>query len=399
MEGREAAGSGPGGSMQSPYSLLQPRSVGFGTPTGGTMGAAGSPQGLHAPAATRPAASVTGMILGTNSPSMEGGGPSGPFPTMTMPTGTGMTVATSGGSMGSQGDPVRRKRGRPRKYMTTDAEGNVIPLNTPLSTLPLPISPAVGGGGSPSSSPLEKRSRGRPPGSGKKQQLAALGVVLAGSAGQGFTPHIITVAAGEDVATKIMSFAQHGSRAVCVMSANGAISNVTLRQQSSSGGTVTYEGRYEILSLSGSYLLQDTGGGGRQRTGGLSVSLAGTDGRVIGGGVAGLLVAASPIQVVVGTFISDPGKTLSKPRIEQEKFIGLSPASATGAATTSVTPRPSKLSIPGGHHQGARGPSPTSQPVAQTSPSIGMFQSLGAWTTPQPSEEVQRTDINALPGG
>ncbi|CAM6057102.1 unnamed protein product [Sphagnum tenellum] len=272
-----------------------------------------------------------------------------------------------------QGDPVRRKRGRPRKYMTTDAEGNVIPLNTPLSTLPLPISPAVGGGGSPSSSPLEKRNRGRPPGSGKKQQLAALGVVLAGSAGQGFTPHIITVAAGEDVATKIMSFAQHGSRAVCVMSANGAISNVTLRQQSSSGGTVTYEGRYEILSLSGSYLLQDTGGGGRQRTGGLSVSLAGTDGRVIGGGVAGLLVAASPIQVVVGTFISDPGKTLSKPRIEQEKFIGLSPASATGAATTS--------------------------PVAQTSPSLGMFQSLGAWTTPQPSEEVQRTDINALPGG
>jgi hypothetical protein len=108
-----------------------------------------------------------------------------------------------------------------------------------------------------------------------------------------------------------------------------------------------WQGRYEILSLSGSYLLQDTGGGGRQRTGGLSVSLAGTDGRVIGGGVAGLLVAASPIQVVVGTFISDPGKTLSKPRIEQEKFIGLSPASATGAATTSVTPRPSKLSIPG----------------------------------------------------
>ncbi len=59
------------------------------------------------------------------------------------------------------------------------------------------------------------------------------------------------------------------------------------------------QGRYEILSLSGSYLLQDTGGGGRLRTGGLSVSLAGTDGRVIGGGVAGLLVAASPIQVAI----------------------------------------------------------------------------------------------------
>lgn len=45
----------------------------------------------------------------------------------------------------------------------------------------------------------------------------------------------------QDVANKIMSFAQHGPRAVCVISANGAISNVTLRQQSSSGGNVTYE--------------------------------------------------------------------------------------------------------------------------------------------------------------
>ena len=37
--------------------------------------------------------------------------------------------------------------------------------------------------------------------------------------------------------------------------------------------------------------------GGRKRTGGLSVSLAGPDGRVIGGVVAGMLRAATPIQV------------------------------------------------------------------------------------------------------
>jgi hypothetical protein len=45
----------------------------------------------------------------------------------------------------------------------------------------------------------------------------------------------------QDVARKIMSFAQVGPRVVCVMSASGAISNVTLRQQSTSGGTVTYQ--------------------------------------------------------------------------------------------------------------------------------------------------------------
>lgn len=37
----------------------------------------------------------------------------------------------------------------------------------------------------------------------------------------------------------------------------------------------------------------------RNRSGGMSVSLASPDGRVIGGGVAGLLVAASPVQVLI----------------------------------------------------------------------------------------------------
>lgn len=57
------------------------------------------------------------------------------------------------------------------------------------------------------------------------------------------------------------------------------------------------QGRYEILSLSGSYVPTEGENGAKQRTGGLSVSLAGSDGRVFGGGVAGLLTAASPIQV------------------------------------------------------------------------------------------------------
>jgi hypothetical protein len=45
----------------------------------------------------------------------------------------------------------------------------------------------------------------------------------------------------QDVARKIMSFAQVGPRAMCIILVNGAISNVTLRQQSTSGGTVTYQ--------------------------------------------------------------------------------------------------------------------------------------------------------------
>lgn len=60
--------------------------------------------------------------------------------------------------------------------------------------------------------------------------------------------------------------------------------------------TFCFQGRFEILSLSGSFLLSENGGQ-RSRTGGLSVSLSGPDGRVLGGGVAGLLTAGSPVQV------------------------------------------------------------------------------------------------------
>lgn len=221
-------------------------------------------------------------------------------------------------------DSVKKKRGRPRKY---GPDGTVSIVIKPFSSpSPSPMSP------------LQKRGRGRPPGSGKNQQLAALGELICGTAGAGFTPHAITVATGEDVAARIMSFSQQGPRGICILSANGAISNVTLRQPSTSGGTVTYEGRFEILSLSGSFLVTDSNGT-RSRTGGLSVSLAGPDGRVVGGGVAGLLMAASPVQVVVGSFICS--NTSKKVQSKQPKVDGankLSTSSPLKAGSGSAAP-------------------------------------------------------------
>lgn len=56
------------------------------------------------------------------------------------------------------------------------------------------------------------------------------------------------------------------------------------------------QGRFEILSLSGSFM-PNNNGGTKSISGGMSVSLAGPDGRVMGGGLAGLLIAAGPVQV------------------------------------------------------------------------------------------------------
>uniref|UniRef100_A0A6M2EF23 AT-hook motif nuclear-localized protein n=1 Tax=Populus davidiana TaxID=266767 RepID=A0A6M2EF23_9ROSI len=214
---------------------------------------------------------------------------------------------TSSSGMRFSIEPAKKKRGRPRKYTP---DGNIA-----LGLSPTPVPSGIssghadsGGGGGTHDSASEhpsKKNRGRPPGSGKKQ-LDALG----GVGGVGFTPHVITVKAGEDIASKIMAFSQQGPRTVCILSANGAICNVTLRQPAMSGGSVTYEGRFEIISLSGSFLLSESNGS-RSRSGGLSVSLAGSDGRVLGGGVAGMLTAASPVQVIVGSFIADGKKSNS----------------------------------------------------------------------------------------
>ena len=58
--------------------------------------------------------------------------------------------------------------------------------------------------------------------------------------------------------------------------------------------------------MSGSFMPTETQGT-RSRSGGMSVSLASPDGRVVGGGVAGLLVAASPVQVSLFMFMFQLG--------------------------------------------------------------------------------------------
>ncbi|KAL9315125.1 hypothetical protein ACSQ67_016126 [Phaseolus vulgaris] len=185
---------------------------------------------------------------------------------------------------------IKKKRGRPRKY---GPDGLV---NMALSPMPISSSAPF------SNNNFSSGKRGRPRGMDYKLPKK-LGVdYLGGSDGTSFMPHIITVNSGEDIAMKIISFSQQGPRAICILSASGVISNVTLRQPDSSGGTLTYEGRFEILSLSGSFMPTENQGT-RSRSGGMSVSLSSPDGRVVGGGVAGLLVAAGPVQVVVGSFL------------------------------------------------------------------------------------------------
>lgn len=184
----------------------------------------------------------------------------------------------------------KKKRGRPRKY---SSDGNIA----------LGLAPTTNA--SSSSAEPSKKHRGRPPGSSKKQ-MDALGI-----GGVGFTPHIILADVGEDIAAKLVAFFQQGPRTVCILSATGAVCNVTIRKKPESGEpgvTAALEGPLEILSLSASLQLSENNGG-HNRISGLTVSLASPDGQVLGGELVGPLTAATPLQVIVGSFIADGKKS------------------------------------------------------------------------------------------
>ncbi|KAL5859881.1 hypothetical protein ACOSQ4_001177 [Xanthoceras sorbifolium] len=264
-------------------------------------------------------------VIGAEAPSAYHVAPRTENPSQT----AGSPAVASPVTVGLTGTTEKKKRGRPRKYG---------PDGTPVALSPMPISSSVPHSGDFSSG---KRGRGRVSGFESKQ-LKRMGVdnfgeLSACAVGTNFTPHIITVNAGEDVTMKVISFSQQGPRAICILSANGVISSVTLRQPDSSGGTLTYEGRFEILSLSGSFMPTESQGT-RSRSGGMSVSLASPDGRVVGGGVAGLLVAASPVQVVVGSFLPAGNQPEQKPKKQKAESMPMSMTFTQAPSITTIMP-------------------------------------------------------------
>ncbi|CAA2968821.1 AT-hook motif nuclear-localized protein 9-like [Olea europaea var. sylvestris] len=291
-----SGGSGPGSNA--------PAAGGGSVP--GTLPASG---GMHTPSRFNPVSNPIVQLqpnVGASGSATSGStfhveNPSPIFPRRSITRGDFSSASTSG-------DPVKKKRGRPRKYGPDGA-------NMTLALSPMSASTSSTGVIAPG-----EKKRGRPPGTGWKQKLAPLGEWMNSSAGLAFTPHVLHIGVGEDVAAKILAFAQQRPRALCILSANGSISSVTLRQPTTSDGTVTYEGRFEILCLSGSYLLAESGGP-RNRTGGISISVCSPDGHIIGGAIGGNLIAASSVQVVACSFVyggsKAKDKTVSEPKDEK----------------------------------------------------------------------------------
>ncbi|XP_020202708.1 AT-hook motif nuclear-localized protein 17 [Cajanus cajan] len=97
------------------------------------------------------------------------------------------------------------------------------------------------------------RPRGCPPGSKNKPKLP---LVITREPELAMTPFILEISGGSDVVEALARFSHRKNMGLCVLSSSGTIANVTLRQPSvTPGATVTFHGRFDVLSLSATLLL------------------------------------------------------------------------------------------------------------------------------------------------
>lgn len=160
-----------------------------------------------------------------------------------------------------------------------------------------------------------RRPRGRPPGSKNKPKPP---VIITRESANTLRAHILEVGNGCDVFDCVATYARRRQRGICILSGTGTVTNVSLRQPAAAGAVVTLHGRFEILSLSGSFLPPPAPPGATS----LTIFLAGGQGQVVGGSVVGELTAAGPVIVIASSFTNVAYERLP---LEEEEQLQIQP--------------------------------------------------------------------------
>ncbi|XP_027080473.1 AT-hook motif nuclear-localized protein 24 [Coffea arabica] len=142
---------------------------------------------------------------------------------------------------------------------------------------------------------ITRRPRGRPAGSKNKPKPP---IIITRDSANALRTHVMEIADGCDIMESVANFARRRQRGVCIMSGTGTVTNVTLRQPASPGAVVTLHGRFEILSLAGSFLPPPAPPAATT----LTIYLAGGQGQVVGGSVVGALMASGPVVIMAASF-------------------------------------------------------------------------------------------------
>ena len=167
------------------------------------------------------------------------------------------------------------------------------------ATTPSTVQKANSSGGDGATIEVVRRPRGRPPGSKNKPKPP---VIITRDPEPAMSPYILEVSGGNDVVEAIAQFSRRKNMGICVLTGSGTVANVTLRQPSTTpGSTVTFHGRFDILSVSATFLPQQSGASPAVPNG-FAISLAGPQGQIVGGLVAGGLMAAGTVFVIAASF-------------------------------------------------------------------------------------------------
>ncbi|KAK6162738.1 hypothetical protein DH2020_002579 [Rehmannia glutinosa] len=172
-----------------------------------------------------------------------------------------------------------------------------------------------------SSDAVARRPRGRPAGSKNKPKPP---VIITRESANTLRAHILEVSSGGDVFEAVASYARKRQRGICILSGTGTVTNVSLRQPAAAGSVVTLHGRFEILSLSGSFLPPPAPPGATS----LTIYLAGGQGQVVGGNVVGALIASGPVIIIAASFTNVAYERL--PLEEEEGLPASQPPSGGG---------------------------------------------------------------------
>ncbi|KAK7282886.1 hypothetical protein RIF29_11990 [Crotalaria pallida] len=162
-----------------------------------------------------------------------------------------------------------------------------------------------------------RRPRGRPPGSKNKPRPP----VIITRDSPAMSPLILEVSGGNDVVEAVAKFSRRKNIGLCVLTGSGTVANVTLRQPSTTpGATVTFHGRFDILSVSATFLPPGSTPSPAMPNG-FSISLAGPQGQIVGGIVAGALTAAGSVYMIAASF-NNPSYHRLQPDEERNSVSG-----------------------------------------------------------------------------
>ncbi|KAF3626324.1 AT-hook motif nuclear-localized protein 26 [Capsicum annuum] len=213
----------------------------------------------------------------------------------------------------------------------------------------------TGGGGGEGSGEVNRRPRGRPAGSKNKPKPP---IIITRDSANALRSHVMEIASGCDIQESISNFATRRQRGVCILSGSGTVTNVTIRQPASPGAVVTLHGRFEILSLSGSYLPPPA----PPAASGLTIYLAGGQGQVVGGSVVGPLNASGPVVIMAASFGNAAYERL--PLEDEESPVGQQGSGANLPTSSGIVSATSQ------QHQSA------AQQIMGTDPNANLLQGL-----------------------